>query len=54
MKVSSSSKVSPGWNKRAWSHDGLVVIEVVARMMVVREHHVASQGREEIEKSVMV
>lgn len=53
-RVSSSSKVSAGWNKRAWSNAELVVIEVVAGMVVVLEHHVASQGREEIEKLVMV
>lgn len=32
----------------------MVVIEIVAGMVVVMEYHVASQGREEIEKLVMV
>ena len=37
MRVSSSSKVSPGWNKGAWGSGRLVVIEVVVGMVVVVE-----------------
>lgn len=37
VRVSCSSKVSPGWNKRAWGSGRLVVIEVVVGMVVVVE-----------------
>lgn len=36
MRVSSSSKVSAGWNKRVWSSGGMVVREVeIGRVVLV-------------------
>lgn len=37
MRVSSSSKVSAGWNKRVWNSGGMVVREVVVGRVVLVE-----------------